>query len=440
MILAAANPGKWTDWDHAYDAFQKYLDRSDKIVRMDPSERSQRDQDALTDHFVANYNRVITRERQEELNYKELRKKLQEIKDDFPVVSQALTVAEDSVARKTHIHIRGDWRNKGIPVEPKTPSFLPAMADDPNPSRLTLARWLISPDNPLTVRVTVNRIWQEYFGTGLVKTSEDFGVQGEQPSHPDLLDWLAASLIERGWSMKQMHKLIVMSATYRQSSKARPELDTRDPNNSLLARQSRLRLPAELIRDAALSVSGLLHPAIGGRSIQPPRPDTGAKLAISFRWQESQGKDRYRRGLYVLRKRTAPYPQLMNFDAPESNVTVCRRDRSNTPLQSLNLLNDPVFMETARALAVRVLRESDHGLQERLRYAFELCLTREPEPDEVEALLDYYTRKIRILEEEPESVEELLPLNLAGISQVQGAAWVGLGSVLLNLDEFITRE
>lgn len=440
MILAAANPGKWTDWDHAYDAFQKYLDRSDKIVRMDSIERSQKDQDALTDHFVANYHRVITHERQEELNYKELRKKLQELEDDFPVVSQALTVSEDSDARNTHIHIRGDWRNKGIPVEPKTPSFLPAMADDPNPSRLTLARWLISPDNPLTVRVTVNRIWQEYFGTGLVKTSEDFGVQGEEPSHPELLDWLAASFIERGWSMKQMHKLIVMSATYRQSSKARPELDSRDPNNSLLARQSRLRLPAELIRDAALSVSGLLYPAIGGRSIQPPRPDTGAKLAISFRWQESQGKDRYRRGLYVLRKRTAPYPQLMNFDAPESNVTVCRRDRSNTPLQSLNLLNDPVFMETARALAVRVLRESDHGLQERLRYAFELCLTREPEPDEVEALLDYYTRKMRILEEEPESVEELLPLNLAGISQVQGAAWVGLGSVLLNLDEFITRE
>jgi hypothetical protein len=205
----------------------------------------------------------------------------------------------------------------------------------------------------------VNRVWQEYFGRGLVRTSEDFGTQGEKPSHPELLDWLAAGFQQTGWSLKTLHKQIVTSATYRQSSTFRPELQGRDPGNTLLARQMRLRLPAELIRDSALAASGLLYPVIGGKSIRPPQPAglTDLGYASSLRWQESQGQDRYRRGLYIL-QRTVPYPQLANFDAPDSNVAACRRTRSNTPLQALNLLNDPVFVEAAQALAARTLREA----------------------------------------------------------------------------------
>ena len=245
-------------------------------------------------------------------------------------------------------------------------------------SRLTLAKWLVAPNDPLTARVTVNRVWQEYFGRGLVRTSEDFGTQGEKPSHPELLDWLAAGFQQSGWSLKKLHKRIVTSATYRQSSNFRPELQGRDPGNTLLARQTRLRLPAELIRDSALAASGLLYPAIGGKSIRPPQPAglTDLGYASSLRWQESQGRDRYRRGLYILFQRTVPYPQLANFDAPDSNVAACRRTRSNTPLQALNLLNDPVFVEAAQALAARTLREAPAEFSSRAQHAFQLVLVR----------------------------------------------------------------
>ena len=281
-----------------------------------------------------------------------------------------------------------------------------------NPTRLDLARWLVSKENPLTARVTVNRIWQEFFGRGIVFTSEDFGTQGDRPSHPELLDFLASEFRDNGWSMKRIEKMIVMSATYRQSSNARPDLETKDPENTLLARQSRLRLPAELIRDQALAASGLLNPEIGGRSIRPPQPKGVAELgyANSVKWKESSGAEKYRRGLYVHYQRTTPYPQLSNFDEPDSNVSCTRRRRSNTPLQALNLLNDPVFYEAAEALAARIQRD---GGADPLGYAFELCLARTPSKTE-RARIEQY--------------------------RAQGGDWVGVSRILLNLDELITRE
>ena len=243
-------------------------------------------------------------------------------------------------------------------VYPDTPAALPALPKDTKPNRLTLARWLVSRDNPLTARVAVNRMWQELFGRGLVGTSENFGARGEPPSHPELLDWLATEFVENKWDMKRMHKLIVQSATYRQASATRKDLDSRDPGNRLWARQNRIRLTAELIRDSALSVSGLLNPAIGGRSVFPPQPASVGELAYRNQWKESKGAEPFRRGLYVFRKRTMPYPQLASFDAPDALTSCTRRERSTTPLQALILLNDPVFFEAAQGLATRVLRES----------------------------------------------------------------------------------
>jgi hypothetical protein len=242
--------------------------------------------------------------------------------------------------------------------------------------------------------------------------------------------------------MKQMHRLIVTSATYRQSSKTREDVLQRDPDNALLARQSRVRLPAELIRDEALEASGLLNPTIGGPSIKPPQPKGVAELTYgnSSKWTESTGADRYRRGLYIHFQRTAPYPQLINFDAPDSHVTCSRRRVSDTPLQALNLLNDPVFLEAAQALAERTVTEISGSFADRLTYAFERCVARKPKPHESEELLAYYQRQKEILAREPQAAEKLFPVVLEGVDPTEAAAWTGVASVLMNLDEFITRE
>ncbi|MGH9660541.1 MAG: DUF1553 domain-containing protein, partial [Bryobacteraceae bacterium] len=321
----------------------------------------------------------------------ELRKKLDALDTTLPPLSQAPVLSEADMPAKSHLRMRGDFREKGIEVQPGTPASL-NLFEGPR-TRLGLARWLLSPEHPLTARVAVNRFWGEFFGRALVRTTEDFGRQGEPPSHPQLLDWLAVEFREGGWSMKRIHKLIVESAAYRQSSAARPDLAERDSGNILLARQSRLRLPAESIRDAALAASGLLNPALGGKSVRPPQPDGVAALgyANSVKWESSAGPDRYRRGLYIHFQRTTPYPQLMNFDAPDSNVACTRRQRTNTPLQALNLLNDPVFFETAQGLALRLLRERTGRATDRIVYAFELALSRPPssrERDRLAALFD----------------------------------------------------
>jgi hypothetical protein len=257
------------------------------------------------------------------------------------------------------------------------------------------------------------------------------------------LDWLALEFMDSGWDLKHMHKLIVQSATYRRSSKARKDLETRDPMNKFLARQVRLRLSAELIRDHALAVSGLLNSTVGGPSVRPPqRPGV---LALGFqsgaeKWTESQGAERYRRGLYVMFLRTTPYPELIHFDAPDSMQSCSRRERSTTPLQALNLLNDPVFVEAAQVLAARILREQTGSLTDRLNYAFRLCLARAPRPKELDRLASYYEEQKRILAEKPQSVDTLFPAkDLDGIDPAEAAVWVGVGRLLLNLEEFITR-
>jgi len=442
MRQAARNPGKLTDWDHAYDALGKYLDNGHGIVEKAPSERTRKEIDGITDHFVINYHRVISKELWTKLDYKALRKKTEALRNGFPAISEAQAIAQNPQGRQSHVHMRGVWDQLGVQVHPDVPHFLGSLPSPENATRLDLARWIISPENPLTSRVTVNRVWQEYFGAGIVPTSENFGSQGEKPSHPELLDWLATEFMDQGWSFKKLHKTIVMSATYQQSSAARDDLETRDPANRLLARQSRLRLPAELIRDSTLAVSGLLYPAIGGKSVRPPLPEgvTDLSYSNSVKWQESEGRDKYRRGLYVLIQRTIPYPQMANFDATAREVALCSRERSNTPLQSLNLLNDPVFIEAAQALAVRVLTEESGALEDRLRYAFQLVLARPPSAKELRSLSDYYRNQTQIFEQEPGAAEKLAPVELAGVSPLETAAWTGLSSVLLNLDEFITRE
>ena len=448
LLEAAANPGANDKWDFAWDIVQKLLDGAEQTLRLNPFERTQKKQDQLTEYFVRWYGTNMvpaeSREGYKGLKSKELWEILGPLQDEYPALSEAQTIADSPNPPKTQILIRGDFRQPGVEVQPNTPTVLHPLRRDGMPTRLTLARWLFSRDNPLTARVTANRMWQEFFGQGLVKTSENFGTGGDRPTHPKLLDWLAVEFMDNGWNVKKTHKLIVTSATYRQSSKTRRELQSRDPYNKLLARQSRFRLSAELIRDVTLAASGLLNPAIGGKSILPPLPAGVVKLGFGGDdhriWKESQGPDRYRRGLYILFRRTTPYPQLMTFDAPDSLLTCSRRERSTTPLQALNLLNDPVFFEAAQGLAVRVLREKQGSMSDRIDYAFRLCLTRRPKPSERERLLKYYQQQREILEREPGSIGERFPAKwVEGIDPAEAAAWVGVSQVLLNLDEFITR-
>jgi hypothetical protein len=339
--------------------------------------------------------------------------------------------------------IRGDFLRPGVAVQPHTPGALPPLKANGMATRLDLARWLVSPGNPLTPRVIANWIWLHYFGRGIVATQEDFGTQGEKPSHPQLLDYLATEFVRQQWSMKAMHRLIVQSATYRQSSKTRPELLTRDPMNVLLARQSRSRLEAEVLRDVALASSGLLARTIGGPSVRPPQPAGISELtyANSARWLESSGADRYRRGLYIWFQRTSPYPMLMTFDAPDSNVCCVRRERANTPLQALTLLNDTVFVECAQALGRRIIEESKGGVEERLRYGFQLCVSREPAPAEMAVLRRLFDALRKNCEANPDAAAKLAgKMKMSGVELPEAAAWVALARALMNLDEFVTRE
>ena len=349
----------------------------------------------------------------------ELTKQIAKLKAREPQIPTTLVLQERSTPRQTYIHLGGDFLRKGAEVHPDVPAVLPPLKPQTG-NRLDLARWLVDPANPLTARVQVNRMWQQYFGSGLVETDNDFGTQGTPPSHPELLDWLATEFIAHGWSMKAMHRLIVTSATYRQSSKARPELATRDPRNKLLARQVRLRLDAEVVRDAALAASGLLSEKLGGPSVFPPQPDGVYRFTqVPRDWKPSPGPDRYRRGLYTHFWRSAPHPALMAFDAPDSTTTCTRRNRSNTALQALTLLNDQAFYEAAQALAARL--ELDHCRDDaaRLQHLFRLGLARSPSPQEQQRL------------------EQLLT---AFGQEDRTGAWTTLARVLLNLDEFITRE
>ncbi|MBM3835169.1 MAG: DUF1553 domain-containing protein [Verrucomicrobia bacterium] len=358
--------------------------------------------------------------------------------------TKAQTIAENDKPRSTHIHVRGDFLRKGDLVQPGALSVLHSFQPrGEKPDRLDLAQWLFDPANPLTARVTVNRVWHHLFGRGLVTSMDDFGARGEKPSHPELLDWLATEFRRLGWSRKALIKLIVTSSTYRQSSSWRSDLLERDPNNVLLARQNRFRLEAESLRDCCLAVAGLLNPTMGGPSIRPPLPADIAALgyANSVRWKESDGAERFRRGLYIFFQRTVPYPMLMTFDAPDSNVTCARRERSNTPLQALTLLNDPVFFECGQALGKRIGAMDFRSAKEKIRRTFEVCLAREPsagELERLEKLLQDYERLAKSAPENANRIAGSVPRNSS--EAVETAALVALSRTILNLDEFLTRE
>jgi hypothetical protein len=360
---------------------------------------------------------------------------------------QAQTLYERNPPRETRVLMRGDFLQPGDAVEPHTPQVLPPLeASGGRPTRLDLVRWLFDPQHPLTARVAVNRVWQRYFGQGLVESSHDFGTQGTPPSHPELLDWLASEFRLGGWSFKKLHRLIVTSATYRQSSRNRPELKDLDPYNRLLARQNRLRVEAEVVRDLALAASGLLEPRIGGESVRPPQPADVAALgyAGSVKWVESRGADRYRRGLYTFFQRTVPYPMFMDFDAPDANECCTRRERSNTPLGALTLQNDPVFVECAQAFARRLMREvgPQGDVAQRVRLAFRLAVGRDPTPHEVQLVGRLHDDALACYAAQPELARAMagnLP-RPSGAGDAELAAWAVVGRTLLNLDEFITRE
>lgn len=344
------------------------------------------------------------------------------------------------VPRTTHIHTRGNFRRPGEEVTADTPTVLPKLDTNTKVDRLALARWLVSPQHPLTARVVINRLWQELFGRGIVATSDNFGVRGDRPSHPELLDWLALDFQRQQWSVKEILRVIVSSQTYQQSSRARPELATVDPDNRLLARQVRLRLSAEAVRDSALAVSGLLARTVGGPSVKPQQPASVSQQGFRNHWTTSSGTNRYRRGLYTFIQRTSPFAQFVTFDLPDTSRSCVLRERSNTPLQALNLLNDPVFLECAQALTARVMRESAGGDESRLSRACLLVLGRPLRPEESKRLLLYLEQQKKLFEEDADSMRELLVDSAHDRDGIEYAAWIAVSSVLLNLDEAITRE
>jgi hypothetical protein len=336
------------------------------------------------------------------------------------------------------LRIRGGFAAKGEKVFADVPAALGPMPPDAPKNRLGLARWLVSRNNPLTARVTVNRIWEQYFGRGLVETSEDFGAQGQVPAHPELLDWLAVEFMESGWSLKHLHQLIVHSAAYRQSSKASARLLQADPYNRWISRGPRFRMEAEMIRDVALAASGLLSRKIGGPSVFPFQPAGVWDVPYSDEnWEESTGEDRYRRGLYTFVRRSATYPSMMNFDATSREFCTVRRTRTNTPLQALTTLNDPAFFEAARELAARMLREGGGTSRSRLEYGFRLCTSRHPQPAEVDRMLGWREREREFFNQHPDEAARLAPDSAEPAEQ---ASWTMLANVLLNLDEALTKE
>jgi len=344
--------------------------------------------------------------------------------------------------RSTRVMIKGNFLDPGEPVTGGVPAAFGPFPPGAPESRLGVAQWLVGPENPLTARVAVNRFWAQLFGVGLVETEEDFGTQGDLPSHPELLDWLATEYRRLGWDTKAFLKLLVTSATYRQSSR----VTGGDPRNRLLARAPRYRLEAEMIRDQALALSGLLSRKVGGPSVFPPQPEGLWQAAFNGQrtWATSTGEDRYRRGLYTFWRRTVPYPSMAAFDAPSREACTVRRPRTNTPLQAFVTLNDPVFVEAAQGLARRVLREGGASLDSRVDYALRLCLCRPPRPEETRAIrtlvesetVHYRTRPAEALVLATEPLGKLPE----GADAAEHAAWTVAGNVLLNLDGVLTRS
>ncbi len=347
--------------------------------------------------------------------------------------------------RKTRMEYRGNYLDKGPAVEPGLPAVFHAAAGKGPLDRLKLARWLVDKNNPLTARVIVNRYWEALFGRGIVATSEDFGSQGEPPTHPELLDWLAVEFMDRGWDMRELVRTIVTSAVYRQSSQITADAARVDPDNRWLARGPRVRLSAEMIRDQSLAVSGLLSTKMYGPPVRPPQPNMGLAAAFggSTDWKTSAGEDRYRRAIYTMWRRSNPYPSMATFDAPNREVCTLRRTSTNTPLQSLVTLNDPVYVEAAQALARRAIQHAS-AVGDQIAYAFRRCLSRPPRATELAMLVRLYNDSRGRLTAQPAAAVKLATVPLgklpAGLDVMDAAAMTVVGNVLLNLDEMFLKR
>ena len=389
--------------------------------------------------------------------YAELEKARQARRDFEATIPTTMVMQEMPEPRKSHVLYRGQYDLPKEEVTPNVPDSLPAMKQassasaassskaTPRANRLDLARWLVDPANPLTARVAVNRFWQLYFGTGLVKTAEDFGSQGEWPSHPELLDRLAVEFVKSGWDVKALQKRIVMSAAYRQSSEVTPELMARDPENRLLARGPRFRLTAEAIRDQALAVSGLLNETLGGPSVKPYQPPgLWEELTHTAKYVQSTGTDLYRRSLYVYRRRTVPPPNMSAFDASSREACTVRPVRTNTPLQALTLLNDPTYVEASRKFAERILREGGASPTLKLQWAFQAATSRKPNDAETRLLLTSLEKNLRHYRTSPEAVRKLLKVGesaaASDLDAAEVAAYTLIAETILNLDETVTKQ
>ncbi|HRX78103.1 MAG TPA: DUF1549 and DUF1553 domain-containing protein, partial [Pirellulaceae bacterium] len=424
ILAARDNPGKDWYWDRQWELLglvwggglgEGQLEGW-QIALLDPAKRSQLQKDRLLDYFLPKAD-TIDAARAKELKLSELNAELQKLHATLPKVTRAPTMMQTQTPRTTFVHLAGDFRDRGDEVSPGTLDVLPEI-NSTCLDRLALARWLVSEEHPLTARVAVNRMWQQFFGQGIVATVGDFGVRGTRPTDPELLDWLAGEFIRSGWNVKAMQRLIVTSATYRQA--------TLKP----------LRLSAEQIRDAVLSTSGLWDSRVGGPSVRPPQPASVSQESYGNTWEVSEGGDRYRRGLYTWVQRTSPFAMHITFDAPNPNHICTRRDRSNTPLQALTLLNDPVIHEAAGALAQRVQREVNSDDEQRVTHAFRLCLARDPKPPELVVLCELLQRLRKDSElSKIDAASAPLASNVVG-----DPTWTILCSVLFNLHEFVTRN
>ena len=430
---------------HADVEILKDVEPANASLRIAEKKRSKEQEARLRDFFLTNAAAEPYRS-----NWVSLQAMKKEKEELDSVVPTSMVMEEMAKPRETAVLARGDYRNRGEIVQPGVPAMLPPLPKDAPLNRLTLAKWLVDPAHPLTARVAVNRYWQLYFGTGLVKTVEDFGSQGEPPSHPELLDWLATDFVRTGWDIKAMQKLIVTSAAYRQSSRVTPELEEKDPENRLIARGPRFRLPAEMVRDNALAVSGLLKERVGGPSVFPYQPkglweETAFGDVYSAQtYTPSHGDDLYRRGMYTFWKRTSGPPSMITFDAPDREKCLARRSVTNTPLQALVLMNDPVYLEASRWLAHRILTEAPSDPGKRIAYAFRLATARAPRTQEVQVLRDMAEKELAAYRKDPGAARKLLSIGESPVDPKldapEFAAWMTVSSSILNLDETITKQ
>lgn len=413
------------------------------ILSKEEDKRTKDEKQRLKDYFLSYEAPLDVRRAYAELH--SLEAQLDELKNHIVTVQ---VMAEMARPRETFVLARGDYRNRGEKVTPGVPSLLPPLPKDAPADRLGLAEWLFSPQHPLTARVAVNRYWQQYFGIGLVKTAEDFGSQGDAPVQGDLLDWLATEF-QTTWDVKALQRLIVTSATYRQSSEASADLLERDPENRLLARGPRFRLPAEMVRDSALAVSRLLNKTIGGPSAFPyQEPGLWEELSrgqnyTAQEYHQSQGADLYRRSIYTFFKRTNPPPTLATFDAPDREKCTARRIVTNTPLQALVLLNDPTYVEAARVLAGRALLEGPADTGARVRWMFREATARRPSEAETRVLVELFQRRLAQYRKQPAEATKLIAIGASKPPRAEAselAAWTTVASTILNLDETVTKE